>query len=191
HASAPNPKFAHVGPLERLRTSGSKGHWNHKVTGVPLIPKFASEDAAKVCELRNRDTNGKKSGRTRPDARPRRTGGSMPTRRQVMAALAGSLASVSAPARAQAPSAAPTTVNGWPARSVRVISPTGSGGPGQNFRLYAEQLKDTFGQSFVLENMPGGSRAIGCMTGGRAAPRGHTLLLPPNNHILLAPRVPA
>lgn len=112
----------------------------------------------------------------------------MPTRRQFMAALAGSFAGASAPARAQAP-AAPTSVNGWPARSVRVISPTGSGGPGQNFRLYAEQLKDTFGQSFVLENMPGGSGAIGCMAVARSAPDGHTLLLASNSHIVLAPLV--
>ena len=103
----------------------------------------------------------------------------MPTRRQFIAALAGSLAGESGPARAQAPGAAPSTVNGWPARSVRVISPTGTGGPGQNFRLYAEQLKDTFGQSFVLENMPGGSGALGCTAVARAAPDGHTLCSPP------------
>jgi tripartite-type tricarboxylate transporter receptor subunit TctC len=112
----------------------------------------------------------------------------MPTRRQFVAAVAGSLAGASA-ARAQAPATAPTTVSGWPARSVRVISPTGTGGPGQNFRLYADQLKDTFGQSFVLENMPGGSGAIGCMAVARSAPDGHTLLLASNSHIVLAPLV--
>ena len=53
----------------------------------------------------------------------------------------------------------------------------GTGGPGQNFRLYADQLKDTFGQSFVLENMPGGSGAIGSMTVARSAPDGHTLAM--------------
>jgi hypothetical protein len=34
-----------------------KGHQNHRVASVTLIPKFASEGAAKVCELRNRDTS--------------------------------------------------------------------------------------------------------------------------------------
>ena len=72
---------------------------------------------------------------------------------------------------------------------MRVISPTGTGGPGQNFRFYADQLKEKFGQSFVLENMPGGSGAIGCMTVARAAPDGHTLLLASNSHIVLAPLV--
>jgi tripartite-type tricarboxylate transporter receptor subunit TctC len=81
------------------------------------------------------------------------------------------------------------TVDGWPSRSVRVISPTGTGGPGQNFRLYADQLKDKFGQSFVLENMPGGSGSIGCMAAARSAPDGHTLLLPSNSNIVLAPLV--
>jgi len=41
----------------------------------------------------------------------------------------------------------------------------------------------------VLENMPGGSGAIGCMTVARAAPDGHTLLLASNSHIVLAPLV--
>src|SRR4051794_2644715 len=100
-------------------------------------------------------------------------------------AVAAGLAGLAAPARGQAPAG----LDGWPARSVRVISPTGTGGPGQNFRLYAEQLKDTFGQSFVLENMPGGSGAIGSMTVARAAPDGHTLLLASNSHIVLAPLV--
>jgi len=72
---------------------------------------------------------------------------------------------------------------------VRVISPTGAGGPGQNFRFYADQLKEKFGQSFVLENMPGGSGALGCMAVARAAPDGHTLLLASNSHIVLAPLV--
>ena len=72
---------------------------------------------------------------------------------------------------------------------VRVISPTATGGPGQNFRFYADNLKDTFGQSFVLENMPGGSGSVGCMAVARAAPDGHTLLLASNSHIVLAPLV--
>ena len=111
----------------------------------------------------------------------------MLTRRQAIGALAGAatIGGLGAPVRAQAPA----TVDGWPSRSVRVISPTGTGGPGQNFRLYADQLKDAFGQSFVLENMPGGSGAIGSTTVARAAPDGHTLLLASNSHIVLAPLV--
>ena len=80
-------------------------------------------------------------------------------------------------------------VEGWPSRPVRVISPTGSGGPSQNFRLYSEQLKERFGQTFVLENLPGGSGALGGSQVLRAAPDGHTLLLASNSHIVLAPLV--
>jgi tripartite-type tricarboxylate transporter receptor subunit TctC len=84
---------------------------------------------------------------------------------------------------------AQSTVDGWPARTVRVISPTATGGPGQNFRLYADNLKTIFGQSFVLENMPGGSGSVGCMTVARAAADGLTILLASNSHIVLAPLV--
>ncbi|MBX9826323.1 MAG: tripartite tricarboxylate transporter substrate binding protein [Xanthobacteraceae bacterium] len=109
----------------------------------------------------------------------------MRTRRQVVGALgASALAGWSARG-----AFAQQTVDGWPQRAVRVISPTATGGPGQNFRFYADHLKDTFGQSFVLENMPGGSGSVGCMTVARAAADGQTLLLASNSHIVLAPLV--
>jgi tripartite-type tricarboxylate transporter receptor subunit TctC len=114
----------------------------------------------------------------------------MPTRREFVGVIAGGVGlgvGFLAVARAHAQAPLPGTVDGWPARSVRVISPTGTGGPGQNFRLYADQLKETFGQGFVLENMPGGSGALGCTAVARAAPDGHTLLLASNSHIVLAP----
>jgi tripartite-type tricarboxylate transporter receptor subunit TctC len=109
----------------------------------------------------------------------------MTTRRDFMAlaGAAGLASGLGGPALAQ------RAAGGWPARSVRVISPTATGGPGQNFRFYADNLKETFGQSFVLENMPGGSGSVGCMTVARAAPDGHTLLLASNSHIVLAPLV--
>src|SRR5262245_12560882 len=109
----------------------------------------------------------------------------MTTRRDfiALAGAAGLAGGLTRPALAQ------RTAGGWPARSVRVISPTATGGPGQNFRFYADNLKETFGQSFVLENMPGGSGSVGCMAVARAAPDGHTLLLASNSHIVLAPLV--
>ena len=109
----------------------------------------------------------------------------MTTRRKFMtlAGAAGLAGGWGGPAHAQG------TAGGWPARSVRVISPTATGGPGQNFRFYADNLKETFGHSFVLENLPGGSGSVGCMAVARAAPDGHTLLLASNSHIVLAPLV--
>src|SRR5215204_6488839 len=50
----------------------------------------------------------------------RTTGGPMSTRRQFIGAVAAGLAGLAAPARGQAPAG----LDGWPARSVRVISPT-------------------------------------------------------------------
>ena len=109
----------------------------------------------------------------------------MTTRRNFMA-LAGA-AGLSTGLRGSA--YAQNTVDGWPSRTVRVISPTATGGPSQNFRLYADNLKNTFGQSFVLENMPGGSGSIGCMAVARSAADGHTILLASNSFIVLAPLV--
>jgi tripartite-type tricarboxylate transporter receptor subunit TctC len=108
----------------------------------------------------------------------------MPTRREFVAGIAGAAA-----AAGVSPALAQGKIDGWPARTVRVISPTATGGPGQNFRIYADVFKDTFGQNFVLENMPGGSGSVGCMAVARSAPDGHTLLLASNSHIVLAPLV--
>ncbi len=108
----------------------------------------------------------------------------MATRRTFLGAIAGAAA-----AAGLSPASAQTRIDGWPSRPVRTISPTATGGPGQNFRMYAEVLKDTFGQNFVLENMAGGSGSVGCMAVARAAPDGHTLLLASNSHIVLAPLV--
>jgi tripartite-type tricarboxylate transporter receptor subunit TctC len=109
----------------------------------------------------------------------------MTTRRSFMAfaGAAGLSAGWSGPVFSQ------SSVDGWPSRTVRVISPTATGGPSQNFRLYADNLKNSFGQSFVLENMPGGSGSIGCMTVARSAPDGTTILLASNSFIVLAPLV--
>src|SRR5258708_13561591 len=112
----------------------------------------------------------------------------MPTRREFIGAFAGA-GGVAGFGAARAQGEVQGTVDGWPSRSVRVISPTGTGGPGQNFRFYADPLKERFGQSFVLESMPGGSGSVGCMAVARAAPDGHTLLLASNSHIVLAPLV--
>lgn len=104
----------------------------------------------------------------------------MITRRSFVAGSAA--AAAAAPAMAQ-------TVDGWPSRPVRVVLPTGPGGPGENFRLFGEHFKTVFGQSFIPENMPGASGAIGSTAVARAAPDGHTLLMCSNSHIILAPLV--
>src|SRR4051794_8279907 len=76
----------------------------------------------------------------------------MITRRKLLtgsAAMAG-LIGTGVPLLAQT-----RTVDGWPNRAVRVIIPSGAGGPAETFRFYAEHLREVFGQAFVHENQPG------------------------------------
>ena len=87
------------------------------------------------------------------------------------AGLTGGLAPLRS-ARAQ------TLPDGWPSRPVRVIYPTGPGGPSDNFRLYADHLKAAFGQSFVGENMAGGSGAIGATAVEPIAPEPPAMFSP-------------
>lgn len=106
----------------------------------------------------------------------------MVTRRSFMV---GAAAAMATPTYAQAPAG----VDGWPSRPIRVVFPTGPGGPSENFRLYAEYLKAKFGQPLLLENMPGGSGSIGAMAVARSAPDGHTFMVGSNSITILAPLV--
>src|SRR5262245_10853448 len=108
----------------------------------------------------------------------------MLTRRRLLAGSTA-VAAVGGSSRALAQSG----VQGWPNRPIRVIFPTGAGGPSENFRLYAGYMKAVFGQPFLLENMPGASGAIGAMAVVRSPPDGHTLLVGSNSVTILAPLV--
>src|SRR5215211_351100 len=109
------------------------------------------------------------------------------TRRKFLASTvaAATLADTSRSLLAQPPA----SIDGWPNRPVRVIIPSGAGGPAENFRLYADHFREAFGQSFVHENQPGAAGAIGSVAVMRAAPDGYTLLCPANSHVILAPLV--
>ena len=63
----------------------------------------------------------------------------MLTRRRLIAGTAALAAGSSTRAPAQ------SGVEGWPNRPIRVIFPTGAGGPSENFRLYADYMKAVFG----------------------------------------------
>src|SRR3954469_17256614 len=54
---APRTRSSHSGAAIQFANFGFKGALNHRLASVPLIPKFAQECAASVCELRNRDTS--------------------------------------------------------------------------------------------------------------------------------------
>ena len=67
-------------------------------------------------------------------------------------------------------------IKDWPTRTVRIFIPLGAGGGGDVFtRLLAEELQKKFGQSFIVENRPGGGLNIGARACAEAAPDGYTL----------------
>src|SRR5713101_3800903 len=93
------------------------------------------------------------------------------TMRAARCILIALLAIVACAAAAQAP---------WPARPVKLIVPSSTGG-GTDFyaRLLAHSLGEALKQQFVVENMPGGSGNIGAAVAARAAPDGYTFLVSP------------
>jgi len=66
----------------------------------------------------------------------------------------------------------------YPAKTVRVIIPTGpAGGSDLQGRLMCKRLTETTGQSFFADNRPGASGMIGAELVAKAAPDGYTLLV--------------
>jgi tripartite-type tricarboxylate transporter receptor subunit TctC len=81
----------------------------------------------------------------------------------------------------------------YPTRPVRVIVTTGPGGQGDTTaRLVAAKLTESLGQSFYIENMPGGGGNIAMAATARATPDGYTLLAATSNivtNISLYPKI--
>jgi tripartite-type tricarboxylate transporter receptor subunit TctC len=89
-----------------------------------------------------------------------------------LAAGAAALPALSRFARAQA----------YPARPVRIIVPVAPGGALDIIaRMMGQWLSDRLGQTFVIENRPGGATNIGVEAVVHAAADGYTLLLVPGS----------
>lgn len=71
----------------------------------------------------------------------------------------------------------------WPARPVKIVVPFGLGGSADvAARFLGEQLAQSLGQPFVIENRPGAGAVIGTDVVVKSAPDGYTLLLMSNTH---------
>lgn len=65
----------------------------------------------------------------------------------------------------------------WPDKTVRMVIPFPPGGTLDKVgRMLAQKLGEQFGQTFVVENKPGGNGVIGGDAVAKAAPDGYTLL---------------
>ncbi len=65
----------------------------------------------------------------------------------------------------------------WPSKPVKIIVTQAAGGtPDIICRLVAQRLSVALGQTFVVENRPGGGNSIGAQAAARAAPDGYTFL---------------
>ena len=66
----------------------------------------------------------------------------------------------------------------YPARPVRILVATSAGGTTDLVaRILAQRLGDRLGQSFIVENRPGGGNNIGTEAAVRATPDGYTLFM--------------
>jgi len=79
----------------------------------------------------------------------------------------------------------------WPAKPVKIVVPFAAGGPADIYaRAVGEKLQGALGQSFVVENKPGGGSIVGTDTVAKSAPDGYTLLMMSNTHTVNESLIP-
>jgi tripartite-type tricarboxylate transporter receptor subunit TctC len=91
--------------------------------------------------------------------------------------------------------AAPTNAQDYPSRTVSVVVPYPPGGSVDGVaRILVQELNQTLGQHFVVENRAGGaSGTVGANFVSKAAPDGYTLMVSASVHVInpfLYPNVP-
>ncbi len=85
----------------------------------------------------------------------------------------------------------PASAQDYPARPVRIVVPFAPGGSADVFgRFIAQRLQEAMGQSFMVDNRPGGGSVIGTDAVAKSAPDGYTLLLMSNAHTVNESLIP-
>jgi tripartite-type tricarboxylate transporter receptor subunit TctC len=108
-------------------------------------------------------------------------------RRELIKAGFGSLAAASA----GLPIVGPARAANWPTKSVRVVVPYAAGSATDLVpRTVFEQVGQQVGQSFVIENRPGGGTTVGTGQVKQSDPDGHTILVH-SNAIVTVPAIQA
>ena len=86
---------------------------------------------------------------------------------------------------------APASAQAYPNRPVKIVVPFATGGPADVYaRFIAQRLGDALGQSFVVDNKPGGGSVIGTDLAAKAPADGYTLLMMSNTHTVNETLIP-
>ncbi len=79
------------------------------------------------------------------------------------------------------PLATGSAAEDYPTRTIRIIVPFGAGGPADTAaRLLGNDLQQSLGKPFVIEDRPGAGGVIGTAEAAKSAPDGYTLLMMSN-----------
>jgi tripartite-type tricarboxylate transporter receptor subunit TctC len=71
----------------------------------------------------------------------------------------------------------------YPAKPVRIIVPFAAGGPADIYaRVLGRHMQESLGQSFVIDDRPGGGSIVGTDVVAKSSPDGYTLLMMSNTH---------
>jgi tripartite-type tricarboxylate transporter receptor subunit TctC len=106
-------------------------------------------------------------------------------RREILKTGLGSLAAASA----SWPMIGPAQAAEWPTKAIRVVVPYAAGSATDLVpRTVFEQVGQQVGQSFIVENRPGGGTTIGSAQVKAAEPDGHTILVH-SNAIVTVPAI--
>jgi tripartite-type tricarboxylate transporter receptor subunit TctC len=73
----------------------------------------------------------------------------------------------------------------YPNKSVRIIVPAAPGGPSDIMaRILAQKMSETWGQQFIIENIPSGAGNVALGMAAKAAPDGYTLVTPTSSIVV-------